>query len=141
MISGPGVGVIAILARRESSELGVATDTECDSANAIGFVDRAKDVGRAAAGCNSTEDIFAREVARLEVADANSGVIFGGFRGSGEGGFATRDDALHHFGRNVESGRTLGGIENTQASAGAGSYIKEMAAAVECVHYRVDRLR
>src|ERR1019366_1255022 len=108
-----------------------AADAEGHGAHAVGLVDGAQHVGSASAGGDAAENILRGEAAGEEIADADGGVVFGGFRGAGKGSFPARDDALDEIGRNVESGRAFSGIEHAEAAAGAGADVEEPAAAVE----------
>src|SRR6185369_5245521 len=96
-----------------------------DRADPFRFRDRAENIRRAPAGRESDEHIVRGEAAVEEIAYADGRVVLGGLGGTAEGGFTSGDDALHHLGRDAESGRTLGGIEHSKTAAGPGAYVKE----------------
>ena len=128
MTSGPTSGAIAISTARESSESGRTADADRDGAQAVGFGDRAEHVGRAAAGGDADQHVARGKAAGEEIADADGGIVLGGFGGAAQGGFAAGHDALHHLRRRAEGGRNLGGVEHAETAAGAGADVEEPAA-------------
>ncbi len=65
-------------------------------------------------------------------------VVFAGFVGSSEGFGASGDKELDGAGTDVECRRTLGGVEGSDASAGAGADVDEASAFAEGGGYEID---
>ena len=83
----------------------------------------------------------ASEAARGQVARAHGGIVFAGFGGAAQRGLASGDDALHHFGRRVEGGRALGGVQHAQPAAGPRADVEEAAALLEHRRNGIHRSR
>src|SRR5581483_11275354 len=120
---------------------GSATDTDSHGAEAAGFGDRAEHVRSAPAGSDPDQHVGGGEAARLKVANADRGIVFGGFGGAAEGGLTPRNDSLDQVGRDAKGRGTFGGVEDAEPSAGAGSDVKEAATVLHGSHDGVHGAR
>jgi len=127
--AGGGVdGDVYCLRDGRAGDAGEA-DGEC--AERFGVGESAENVGRAAGGGDADEGVGLGEAGLLEVAGTFFGGVFGVLAGEAEGAVAAGDESLEEVGRDGEGWGALAGVEDAEASAGAGTDVEEMAAAGE----------
>ena len=81
---------------------------------------------------------MAAEAVIGEVGGTLFGGIFRAFNRVAESAIASGDESLDQIGRDVEGGRTFGGIEHAETAGGAGADVEETAATLETLDDGVD---
>ena len=94
-----------------------ATERSC-------VLDGADDIWRPLACGDAAHDIDRAQGMGIQIAGAILLPIFGALLRGKHGLFTAGDNALHELGRCSERRWTLGGVQDPQATAGAGAYIK-----------------
>ena len=97
-------------------------------------------VGRAAGGGEADDNVFAGGAAAGDVALAQLFGVFVDFNGGGEGLGSAGHDVLHLSGSGGVGGRTFGGVEGGDATAGTGADIDEASAVAQAARHLVDDL-
>lgn len=117
-----------------------AGEGDGEGADLFGALEGAEDVGSAAAGGDADDRVVCVEGGGdgKEIADAFFGAVFGVLAREAEGGIAAGDEALHEGGGDGEGGGALAGVEDAEAAAGAGTHIKDAAAAGHALRDAVD---
>src|SRR5665213_3561083 len=89
-----------------------------------GRAQSAPNKGRSSAGRDANDDVALGDAPVIDGRCARRRTVFGAFDGFPNGGLAAGQDALDVVSRNAEGGRTLGGVEDAEASARARAHVK-----------------
>ena len=104
----------------------------------FGVGDARKNVGGSAAGGEADEGVIFGEADLAKFAASLGAIVFSAFDREMDGSGTASNEGAHDFSRDTEGGRTLGGVEDAEAAAGAGADVEEASTAADVVDDAVD---
>ena len=117
---------------------GIAGQKDRSGAEITSLFQGAVDEGGVAGGGDAANNILIVHTAIGDGDGTGRGAVFGAFDGAVEGLMAAGDDSLNEIGGGAEGGWDLAGIENSQAAAGSGAYVKKAASLFKICVNEID---
>ena len=98
------------------------------AAHALGVVQTAQHIGRAAGSGNAHHKVIRGQAVGFQILNSQLPAVLCALHSLDKGFFAAGDEPHHHLLRHTEGGRALGGIQHAQAAGGTGAHIEQPSA-------------